>query len=77
MKNMKIFLWGAAFAALALGACKKKDSGNGGNNGGGGGPVDPPVVVSSDVAYWVTRGDGGSLLAQQTIPVGFGTSNSL
>ncbi|GAA4325564.1 glycoside hydrolase family 30 protein [Flaviaesturariibacter amylovorans] len=77
MNSMKNILYSAAFLALALGACKKKDSGNGGGNSGGGGgtPVIPPVVAN-DISYWITRGDGGALIEQQTLPLGFGTTAS-
>ena len=48
-------------------ACQKK-------NEGSAPPVDPPPVITSDIAYWVTKGDQSILLQKQLAPLVFNTS---
>ncbi len=73
LKLIPVLFLSASFSLT--GGCKKNSSGD------GGGTVTPPVIIPpvntvSDMSYWLTTGDRGSLLAKQTAVLGFGTTTN-
>lgn len=66
---MKQLIW--IVSVVGLFACHKKS-----NGGGSVLPVDPPVNTSSDISYWITKGDQTLLLEKQAAPLNFGTTSN-
>lgn len=72
--NMAFAVAVSAICTLCLTGCSKKSGTNTNNNGSGGVVVTPPVTGPSDVAFYMTKGDGSALLQKQTLSLIFGTS---